>query len=209
MQIKNNTVRYHPTPLRLAAVKKSDSTKCWQKCGDFHSCCWEWKLIKSFWRKSSFYSQLALQIDLRENSVYVSLRKPIYTKRFTVTLFVSIENGDQPDDYHIGMDKLYLCVYTHTRVYIYTRVYSSVYTRIEYYIAIIKWVEFINLDNLMLSQYKESAGHFWVAQSGKYLTLDLRSCLDLRAVEFKPSVGFCTGHGVYLKKLWLSNISVL
>lgn len=152
MQIKNNTVRYHPTPLRLAAVKKSDSTKCWQKCGGFHSCSWEWKLIKSLWRKSSFYSQLSLQIDLRENSVYVSPRKPIYARRFTVTLFVSIENGDQPDDYNIGMDKLYLCVYTHThtRVYIY---------RIEYSIAIIKWMEFINLDNLMSSQYKESSGH--------------------------------------------------
>ena len=33
MQIKT-TVRYHYTPLRMAAIQKSTSNKCWRECGE-------------------------------------------------------------------------------------------------------------------------------------------------------------------------------
>ena len=33
MQIKT-TVRYHFTPVRMAAIKKSTNNKCWRVCGE-------------------------------------------------------------------------------------------------------------------------------------------------------------------------------
>ena len=33
MQIKT-TVRYHLTPIRMAAIKKSTNNKCWSGCGE-------------------------------------------------------------------------------------------------------------------------------------------------------------------------------
>ena len=36
MQI-NITVRYHFTPVRMAAIQKSTSNKCWRGCGETHT----------------------------------------------------------------------------------------------------------------------------------------------------------------------------
>ena len=52
MKIKTS-MRLYYTPVRMAAIEKSTSNKCWRGCGEKGNllhCWWEGKLVQPLWR---------------------------------------------------------------------------------------------------------------------------------------------------------------
>ena len=66
MQTKT-TVRYHLTPVRIAAIKKSTNNKYWRGCGvkgTLLHCWWECKLVQPLWRTvGRFLKKLEIELS--------------------------------------------------------------------------------------------------------------------------------------------------
>ena len=69
MQIKI-TLRFHLTPVRMAKIKNSGDSRCWQGCGKRGTllhCWWDCKLVQPLW-KSVWWFLRKLDIVLLEDS---------------------------------------------------------------------------------------------------------------------------------------------
>jgi hypothetical protein len=52
MQIKI-TLRFHPTPVRMAKIKNLSDSRCWRGCGERGTllhCWWDFKLVQPLWK---------------------------------------------------------------------------------------------------------------------------------------------------------------
>ena len=99
MKIKT-TLRFHLTPVRMAKIKNSGDSRCWQGCGErgtFLHCWWDCKLGQQLW-KSVWQFLRKLDVVLPEDPAIPLLgiypvdvptcNKDTYSTMFLAALFI-------------------------------------------------------------------------------------------------------------------------
>jgi hypothetical protein len=107
MQIKT-TLRFHLTPVRMAKIKNSGDSTCWQGCGKRRKllhCWWDCKLVQQLW-KSVWQFLRKLGIILPENPAIPLLaiypeevptgNKNTCSTMLIAALFIIARSGKEP-----------------------------------------------------------------------------------------------------------------
>ena len=107
MQIKT-TLRFHLTPVRMAKIKNSGDSRCWQGCGERGTllhCWWDCKLVQPLW-KSVWRFLRKLDIVLPEDpaipllGIYLEVvptgKKDTCSTMFIAALFIIARSWKEP-----------------------------------------------------------------------------------------------------------------
>ena len=102
------TLRFHLTPVRMAKIKSSGDSRCWQGCGERRTllhCWWDCKLVQPLW-KSVWRFLRKLDIVLPEDPAIPLLgiypedvptgNKDTCSTMFIATLFIIARSWKEP-----------------------------------------------------------------------------------------------------------------